>query len=75
MVRGNGGVVDAKVRVLVRNIAEGYPFSTNLDKRPPAPSGMAPESEQEIVVRGLEGGWTVEEVVGELERMQRDSRA
>lgn len=67
--------MNARMQVLVKNIAEGYPFPTNLDKRPPAPSGMAPESEQEILVKGLERGWTEEEVVGELERMQRDSRA
>ena len=73
--RENGGVMNARMQVLVKNIAEGYPFPTNLDKRPPAPSGMAPESEQEILVKGLERGWTEEEVVGELERMQRDSRA
>lgn len=71
----DAGVMDAEMKVLVKAIAEGYPFPTNLDKRPPAPSGMAPESEQEIIVRGLEGGWTGEQVVQELERIQRDSRA
>lgn len=70
-----GGVVNRELRMLVQAVAEAYPFPTNLDKRPPAPSGMAPESEQEILVHGLEAGWTVDEVVGELEKMQRDSRA
>lgn len=72
---GRGGVVHGELTMLVQAIAEAYPFPTNLDKRPPAPSGMAPESEQEILIRGLEGGWTVDEVVGELEKMHRDSRA
>lgn len=70
-----GGVLDKETRVLVQAVAEAYPFPTNLDKRPPAPSGMAPESEQEIIIRGLEGAWTVDQVVDELLEMQRDSRA
>lgn len=70
----DAGGMDEELRLLVRAIAEGYPFPTNLDKRPPAPSGMAPESEQDIVVRGLESGWTGERVVGELVRMQSDSK-
>lgn len=63
----------AKTDVLVKALAEAYPFPTNLDKRPPAPSGMAPESEQQIILRGLEGGSTVDQVVEELRKMHRDS--
>lgn len=68
------GEVDRELRLLVRAIVEAYPFPTNLDKRPPAPSGMAPESEQDIVLRGLEGGWSEEQVVKELLKMQDDSK-
>ena len=68
------GGVDEELRLLVKAIAEAYPFPTNLDKRPPAPSGMAPESEQDIVIRGLEGGWTGEDVVKELLKMKEDSK-
>ncbi|KAJ5604866.1 hypothetical protein N7510_010020 [Penicillium lagena] len=64
-----------EVRALVQAIVEAYPFPTNLDKRPPAPSGMAPESELDIVVRGLEEGWGREKVVQEIGQLQRDSRA
>ncbi|KAJ5881926.1 Phytanoyl-CoA dioxygenase [Penicillium soppii] len=45
-----------ELKALVQAVAEGYPFPTNLDQRPPAPSGMAPESEQDIVLRGVGGG-------------------
>ncbi|KAJ5787125.1 hypothetical protein N7457_002115 [Penicillium paradoxum] len=64
-----------EVRAFVQAVAEGYPFPTNLDKRPPGVGGMAPESEQEILVRGLEGGWDTERVVAALEAMRIDSRA
>ena len=64
-----------ELRALVQAVAEGYPFPTNLDQRPPAPSGMAPESEQDIVLRGLEEGWDTEEIVAALEKMHVDSRA
>lgn len=64
-----------EVRAFVQAVAEGYAFPTNLDCRPPKPSGMAPESEQDVLVRGLEGGWGREEIVGVLERMRMESRA
>ncbi|PWY80535.1 hypothetical protein BO70DRAFT_362488 [Aspergillus heteromorphus CBS 117.55] len=47
-------------------VADGYPFPTDLDRRPPAPSGMAPESEQQLIVRGLREGWGTEKIVEEL---------
>ncbi|KAJ5368447.1 uncharacterized protein N7496_008207 [Penicillium cataractarum] len=64
-----------EVRALVQALAEGYPFPTNLDRRPPAPGRMAPETEQDVLVRGLEGGWSRVEVVGALEKMRMESRA
>jgi ectoine hydroxylase-related dioxygenase (phytanoyl-CoA dioxygenase family) len=64
-----------EVRAFVQALVEGYPFPTNLDKRPPAPSGMAPENELDLVLRGLEEGWEKERVVEEIGRLQRDSRA
>ncbi|KAL4889367.1 phytanoyl-CoA dioxygenase family protein [Aspergillus ambiguus] len=70
-----GGRVDEALENAVLAIADGYPFPTNLDKRPPAPSGMAPESEQEIILRGLKEGWTTERAVAELRQMKLDSNA
>ncbi|KAJ5105527.1 hypothetical protein NUU61_002874 [Penicillium alfredii] len=63
-----------EIRAFIQAVAEGYPFPTNLDRRTPAPSGMAPESEQDIVVRGLETGWSRAEVVAALQQMHQDSR-
>ncbi|KAK9452523.1 hypothetical protein V1511DRAFT_189522 [Dipodascopsis uninucleata] len=56
---------------LVNAIAEGYPFPSNLDNRPPAIDGMAPESEQDIVRRGLAAGWTAETIFKELSDMRK----
>ncbi|KAL4862862.1 hypothetical protein BDV12DRAFT_206887 [Aspergillus spectabilis] len=69
------GEVDAELDALVRAIGDGYPFPTNLDARPPAPSGMAPESEQEVLFRGLREGWGVDVVVGVLKKLTKDSSA
>ncbi|KAB8069641.1 hypothetical protein BDV29DRAFT_194735 [Aspergillus leporis] len=70
-----GGAVDGELENFILAVADGYPFPTNLDKRPPAPSGMAPESEQEIMVRGLKEGWGRERAVDELKKMKADSCA
>ncbi|KAJ5915232.1 hypothetical protein N7454_011127 [Penicillium verhagenii] len=64
-----------EIRAFIQTVAEGYPFPTNLDRRPPAPSGMAPESEQDVVLGGLVAGWSCEEVVAALEKIRRDERA
>ncbi|GAB7362394.1 hypothetical protein MBLNU230_g2718t1 [Neophaeotheca triangularis] len=64
-----------EVRAFVANVAQGYPFPTNLDRRPPAPGGMAPESEQDVLRKGLQEGWGMERVVGELTAMREASRA
>ncbi|KAF7586875.1 hypothetical protein BBP40_008204 [Aspergillus hancockii] len=68
-----GGALDAELESLILAVADGYPFPTNLDRRPPAPSGMAPESEQEIMARGLKEGWGRERAVNELKMMKADS--
>lgn len=71
--RAKRGGEDVTTAAVVKAIADGYPFPTNLDKRPPAPSGMAPESEQEVLFRGLKEGWGRERVVGELVKLKVDS--
>ncbi|KAL4913275.1 hypothetical protein BDW62DRAFT_220813 [Aspergillus aurantiobrunneus] len=73
--RFRDGGLDGELEALVRAVGDGYPFPTNLDQRPPAPNGMAPESEQEVLVRGLREGWSREGVVDELRRLVRDSGA
>lgn len=66
------GMTD-RVRAILAAIGEGYPFPTNLDRRPPAPGGMAPESEIDILRRGLEQDWDTTAVVKEIMTVRRDS--
>jgi ectoine hydroxylase-related dioxygenase (phytanoyl-CoA dioxygenase family) len=60
----------AGVDAFVAAVAEGYPFPTNLDARPPGPDGMAPESEQEVVRRALSSGWDVVKMKEEVAAMR-----
>jgi ectoine hydroxylase-related dioxygenase (phytanoyl-CoA dioxygenase family) len=69
-----GGLTD-EVRAFIDNVAEGYPFPTNLDRRVPESAGMAPESEQDLLIKGLGEDWTKEKIVAEVQKMQNDSRA
>jgi ectoine hydroxylase-related dioxygenase (phytanoyl-CoA dioxygenase family) len=69
--KGEGS--SASVDAIVAALAEGYPFPTNLDRRPPAPGGMAPESEQEVVRRGLEEHWGVEQITAALRQIRKDT--
>jgi ectoine hydroxylase-related dioxygenase (phytanoyl-CoA dioxygenase family) len=63
------------VRAFVAAVAEGYPFPTNLDQRPPAPGGMAPESEQELLMRGLREECDLSLVLEALQEMKQNSEA
>ncbi|KAF2269551.1 phytanoyl-CoA dioxygenase-like protein [Lojkania enalia] len=73
MFKENG--MSDEVKAVVGNIGEGYPFPTNLDRRVPETTGMAPESEQGILVKGLEEGLGKEAVLGVIRKMREDSRA
>ena len=64
-----------QVECVVKTVADGYPFPTNLDKRAPRPNGMAPSSEQEILKCGLVKSWSKTQVVEELERLRFNSAA
>jgi ectoine hydroxylase-related dioxygenase (phytanoyl-CoA dioxygenase family) len=64
-----------EVKAFVNNLAEGYPFPTNLDRRVPETAGMAPSSEQDLVTKGLKEGWDKHRVLFELQQMRDDSRA
>jgi len=63
-----------EVRAFVGNVGEGYPFPTNLDRRVPETAGMAPESEQDLLIQGLERGWAKVEMLKALRQMAEDSR-
>lgn len=71
----DGQALSQEVETFVAAVAEGYPFPCNLDRRPPAPGGMAPESEQDVLRRGIREGWSRERVVGELTAMREASAA
>ena len=64
-----------ELEALVGAIAEGYPFPTNLDRRPPAQGGMAPESEQDLLRRGLSEKWSNDKIVHELTAMRKAGAA
>lgn len=64
-----------EVESAVRAMTDGYPFPTNLDKRPPAPGGMAPESQTEIVLTALRERRSRQEVVEILQQLKEDSSA
>jgi ectoine hydroxylase-related dioxygenase (phytanoyl-CoA dioxygenase family) len=68
------GLTD-ELRAFVSNVAEGYPFPTNLDRRVPETAGMAPDSEQDLLMKGLKEGWDRDRVMVELKQMRNDSRA
>jgi ectoine hydroxylase-related dioxygenase (phytanoyl-CoA dioxygenase family) len=63
-----------EVDAYIRAVCDGYPFPTNLDRRPPAPGGMAPESEQDILRRAVIEDWSREIVVEAIAKMKDDSK-
>ena len=63
----------AEVKAFIAALTDGYPFPTNLDKRPPAPGGLAPESEAQILTRGLQHQWDVNTVMQYVRRVREKS--
>lgn len=64
-----------EVNAFVSAVAAGYSFPTNLDIRTPAPGSLAPESEQQIVLRALQENWDKQRVLDALHQIIEDSRA
>jgi hypothetical protein len=67
--------LSVELRALVSVCAEGYPFPTNLDRRVPETAGMAPESEQDILIKSLKKNETRQAVLDSLMTMRKDSMA
>lgn len=67
--------MNEEIRAFISNVAEGYPFPTNLDRRVPESAGMAPQSEQDLLIKGLAEGWDTTKVMAELRQMKDDSQA
>ena len=63
-----------RMRAITTAVAEGNPFPANLDKRHPAPGGMAPQSEVDIVEQALAEGWDREKLMAGLLRLKEDSK-
>jgi ectoine hydroxylase-related dioxygenase (phytanoyl-CoA dioxygenase family) len=63
-------VLSPEVKSFVAAIADGYPFPLNLDRRAPAPGGMAPESEQDVLLTGLDQQAHVETIMRHLKLMK-----
>ncbi|KAI1864008.1 uncharacterized protein JN550_009028 [Neoarthrinium moseri] len=57
----------------VNAMAEGYPFPSNLDRRPPGPDGMAPISEVDILWEGLRNNWSTDHISEKLQQLIDDS--
>ncbi|KAF1918885.1 phytanoyl-CoA dioxygenase-like protein [Ampelomyces quisqualis] len=68
------GLTD-EVKAFIGNVAEGYPFPTNLDRRVPETAGMAPASEQDLLLKALKESWTKGTLLNELKKMKEDASA
>ncbi|KAK3717188.1 hypothetical protein LTR37_005897 [Vermiconidia calcicola] len=64
-----------EVDAFIRAVADGYPFPTNLDCRPPASGRMAPECEQDVLRRGVSEGRDRGQVMEELTTLREESSA
>lgn len=60
----------AEVDTFIKAVASGYPFPANLDRRPPRPGGLAPESEQDLLRRALNHGMDLDSLMMELTKMR-----
>jgi ectoine hydroxylase-related dioxygenase (phytanoyl-CoA dioxygenase family) len=73
MYKHNG--MSDEVKAFISVVAEGYPFPTNLDKRVPETAGMAPQSEQDVMIKHLKIDSSRERVLDDLQRIREESRA
>ncbi|SPO41444.1 related to protein involved in biosynthesis of mitomycin antibiotics/polyketide fumonisin [Pseudozyma flocculosa] len=57
------------LRALVRAVARGYAFPTNLDLDRPSPDGGMPTTEQDLLWQALGEGWHASRFAGEMQRL------
>lgn len=67
------GGLTAEVEGILKSIACGYPFPTNLDRRPPEPGGMAPHSELDVLRQAVQNDWITEKVISATLTIRNDS--
>jgi ectoine hydroxylase-related dioxygenase (phytanoyl-CoA dioxygenase family) len=60
---------EAAVRNVVAASAEGYAFPTNLDRDQPI-GGLAPQTQAELMLQAVAGGWDAEKLAAELQAQQ-----
>jgi hypothetical protein len=65
---------EATVRNVVAASAGGYAFPTNLDRDQPI-GGLAPETQAELMLQAVAGGWDSAKVTAELHAQQDRRRA
>ncbi|MEP2532598.1 phytanoyl-CoA dioxygenase family protein [Shimia sp.] len=70
----DGKIGSGDIACIVAACAEGYPFPANLDLDSPL-SGMAPESQQELMHRALDSDWSAEEFHEALQEQQDRKRS
>ena len=61
----DGALSDADLKNAVACCAEGYPFPTNLDRDPPV-GGMAPQSQQALLLQAVKEDWSDKKLREEL---------
>ncbi|WP_298935214.1 phytanoyl-CoA dioxygenase family protein [uncultured Ruegeria sp.] len=73
-LKQRGDLSAAEVDAAIAATAEGYPFPTNLDTDPPI-GGNAPESQADILRRGVSEGWTEGQLAEALSALQNRQAA
>lgn len=66
-LKASGQLDERMTRIAVAACAEGYSFPTNLDRDPPI-GGLAPETQQALMLKALAEGWTVADFTSALEK-------
>lgn len=60
----------AELAATIAAAADGYSFPTNLDSDPPL-SGLAPQTQQQLLIQALQDGWLPQHFNQQLERQQQ----
>lgn len=70
----NNAMTPREIQSVIATCAEGYPFPANLDLDSPL-TGMAPESQQELMHRALENDWDSQAFEQALQDQQNRKRS